>query len=167
MLAKPALMDVYRNEDLPRGCAHFEAAVDLPAVPEEAFALLCAVEKWPAWLPLVRSAERRGTGALEVGDEILLRLGEPRDEEQLFEVRRIVGNYCLTLVGAYSTRRRIDFRLERQSSRARLRMAWLYPTYHGAMGNALDRLLRGRMVASSLDRAAQQFRGLLEASLVA
>ncbi len=160
-------MDVYRNEDLPQGCAHFEAAIDLPAIPEEAFSLLCAVEKWPVWLPLVRSAERRGSGALAVGDEILLRLGEPRDEEQLFEVRRIVSNHCLTLVGAYSTRRRIDFRLERQSSRARLRMAWLYPTYHGAMGSAVDRLFRGRTVSTLLDRAAQQFRGLLEASLVA
>ncbi len=160
-------MDVYRSEDLPRGCAHFEAAVDLPAIPEEAFALLCAVEKWPAWLPLVRSAERQREGPLAVGDEVLLRLGEPRDEEQLFEVRRLVGNHCLTLVGAYSTRRRIDFRLERQSNRARLRMAWLYPTYHGAMGSAVDRLLRGRAVAGMLDRATMQFRGLLEANLVA
>ncbi|MDH2909123.1 MAG: hypothetical protein PXZ07_03305 [Candidatus Eremiobacteraeota bacterium] len=160
-------MDVYRSEDLPRGCAHFEAAVDLPAIPEEAFALLCAVEKWPAWLPLVRSAQRQlGAGPLALGDEVLLRLGEPRDEEQLFEVRRLVGNYCLTLVGAYSTRRRIDFRLERQSNRARLRVAWLYPTYHGAMGSALDHLLRGRAVAAMLDRATMQFRGLLEASLV-
>ncbi len=160
-------MDVYRSEDLPRGCAHFEAAIDLPAIPEEAFALLCTVEKWPAWLPLVRSAQRQREGALALGDEVLLRLGEPRDEEQLFEVRRLVTNYCLTLVGAYSTRRRIDFRLERQSNRARLRMAWLYPTYHGAMGSAVDRLLRGRAVAGMLDRATMQFRGLLEAHLVA
>ncbi len=160
-------MDVYRSEDLPRGCAHFEAAIDLPAIPEEAFALLCTVEKWPAWLPLVRSAQRQREGALALGDEVLLRLGEPRDEEQLFEVRRLVTNYCLTLVGAYSTRRRIDFRLERQSNRARLRVAWLYPTYHGAMGSAVDRLLRGRAVAGMLDRATMQFRGLLEANLVA
>lgn len=160
-------MDVYRSEDLPRGCAHFEAAIDLPAIPEEAFALLCTVEKWPAWLPLVRSAQRQREGALALGDEVLLRLGEPRDEEQLFEVRRLVTNYCLTLVGAYSTRRRIDFRLERQSNRARLRVAWLYPTYHGAMGSAVDRLLRGRAVAGMLDRATMQFRGLLEAHLVA
>ncbi len=160
-------MDVYRSEDLPRGCAHFEAAIDLPAIPEEAFALLCTVEKWPAWLPLVRSAQRQREGALALGDEVLLRLGEPRDEEQLFEVRRLVTNYCLTLVGAYSTRRRIDFRLERQSNRARLRVAWLYPTYHGAMGSAVDRLLRGRAVAGMLERATMQFRGLLEANLVA
>ena len=160
-------MDVYRSEDLPRGCAHFEAAIDLPAIPEEAFALLCTVEKWPAWLPLVRSAQRQREGTLALGDEVLLRLGEPRDEEQLFEVRRLVTNYCLTLVGAYSTRRRIDFRLERQSNRARLRVAWLYPTYHGAMGSAVDRLLRGRAVAGMLDRATMQFRGLLEANLVA
>ncbi len=160
-------MDVYRSEDLPRGCAHFEAAIDLPAIPEEAFALLCTVEKWPAWLPLVRSAQRQREGALALGDEVLLRLGEPRDEEQLFEVRRLVTNYCLTLVGAYSTRRRIDFRIERQSNRARLRVAWLYPTYHGAMGSAVDRLLRGRAVAGMLDRATMQFRGLLEAHLVA
>ena len=159
-------MVVRTPSTLPLGSIRFESCIDLPAMPEEAFALLCAVEKWPAWLPLVRSAELR-SAQLALGSEILVRLREPRDEEQLFELDRFISNHCLTLVGAFSSRRRIDFRIERQSNRARLRISWHYPTYHGALGRLLARIRRGRQIAVALDRAAAQFLGLLEASIAA
>ena len=57
-----------------------------------------------------------GEAQLSVGSEVVIRSWLPGDEEQLYEVDALISNFRLSLVGAYSLRRRLDFRIERRTS---------------------------------------------------
>ena len=145
------------------GLRSFSASLDIETPAEDAFSLLCAVEKWPVWLSLLRSAELVETGApVALGTEVLVRSTLPGEEEQLYEVDQFISNYHLSLVGAYSVRRRIDFRIERKTSRARIHVKLTYPAYHGRVGALLDRWKHGRKVDRALDDALVHFKGLVE-----
>jgi hypothetical protein len=145
------------------GLQSHSASLDLDCSAEEAFALLCAVEKWPVWLSFLRSARRVTPDCgLQVGDEVVIRSWLPGDEEELFELDGLIANYRLSLVGAYSLRRRFDFRIERRTSSSRLHVRLAYPAYHGRLGTFLDRWQRGRRVATALDDSLVHFKGLVE-----
>lgn len=145
------------------GLRSFSASLDIETPAEDAFSLLCAVEKWPVWLSLLRSAELVEPGApVALGSEVLVRSTLPGEEEQLYEVDQFISNYHLSLVGAYSVRRRIDFRIERKTSRARIHVKLTYPAYHGRVGALLDRWKHGRKVDRALDDALVHFKGLVE-----
>jgi hypothetical protein len=139
------------------------ASLELDSCAEDAFALLCAVEKWPVWLSFLRSARRRdAAGQLAIGSEVVIRSSLPGEEEQLFEVDDFIANYRLSLVGAFSLRRRFDFRIERKTSRSKLHLRLAYPAYHGRIGGLLDRWQRGRKLAGALDDSLLHFKGLVE-----
>jgi hypothetical protein len=147
---------------LPGSQVH-SASLDLNCSVEDAFALLCAVEKWPVWLAFLRSARRTITDEpVSVGTEVAIRSTLPGDEEELYEVDGLIANYRLSLVGAYSLRRRIEFRIERRTTCSRLHVRLSYPAYHGRFGTLLDRWQRGRRVASALDDSLVHFKGLVE-----
>lgn len=145
------------------GLPSHSASLDVNCSPVDAFALLCAVEKWPVWLSFLRSA-RRGNGdpSLQVGSEVVIRSRLPGDEEQLFEVDSLIPNYRLSLVGAYSVRRRFDFRIEQRTSCSKVHVRLAYPAYHGRFGVLLDRWQRGRRLSSALDDSLIYFKGLVE-----
>ncbi len=138
------------------------SSLDVDCSAEDAFALLCAVEKWPVWLSFLRSARRACSEPLDLGSEVIIRSALPGNEEELYEVDGLVANYRLSLVGAYSVRRRIDFRIERRTSCTRIHMRLAYPAYHGRFGLLLDRWQRGRRLASALDDSLIHFKGLVE-----
>src|SRR5579871_113826 len=93
------------DADMMRGLQSHSASLDLECAPEEAFALLCAVEKWPVWLSFLRSARRAsGDSDLELGSEVVIRSSLPGDEEELYEIDGLIATYRLSLVGAYSNR---------------------------------------------------------------
>lgn len=139
------------------------AAVDLHTDAERAFAQLCAVEKWPVWLAFLRSAELLNTTApLAVGSEVRLRSAIPGEEEQLFEIDHFITNHQLSLVGAYSVRRRLDFRLERKTSRCKLHARLEYPAYGGRLGGLYDALRAGRKLATQLEESLVHFKHLAE-----
>lgn len=139
------------------------ANLDLDCSPEDAFALLCAVEKWPVWLAFLRSARRPNADApLSLGSEVVIRSYLPGGEEELYEVECLIANYRLSLVGAYSLRRRLEFRIEQRTSRSRLHVHLAYPAYHGRFGSLLDRWQRGKRVATALDDSLIHFKGLVE-----
>lgn len=145
------------------GLPTHSASLDVECSAEDAFALLCAVEKWPVWLSFLRSARRASTGGpLDLGSEVVIRSWLPGDEEQLYEVDGLIANYRLSLVGAYSVRRRIDFRIERRTSCSKIHVRLAYPSYHGRLGLLLDRWQRGRRLASALDDSLVHFKGLVE-----
>jgi hypothetical protein len=145
------------------GLQSHNASLDLDCSAEDAFALLCAVEKWPVWLSFLRSARRQSSQAeLSVGSEVAIRSWLPGDEEQLFEVDAFIANYRLSLVGAFSLRRRIDFRIERRTSCSKLHVLLAYPAYHGKLGGLLDRWQRGRRFSIALDESLIHFKGLVE-----
>jgi hypothetical protein len=145
------------------GLPSHSASVDVNCPAEDAFALLCAVEKWPVWLSLLRSARRaRSDQPLTLGSEVVLRSWLPGDAEQLYEVDALIANYRLSLVGAYSVRRRLDFRIERRTSCSKVHVRLAYPAYHGRLGRLLDSWQRGRRLASALDDSLVHFKGLVE-----
>jgi hypothetical protein len=145
------------------GTRSLAAALDIQSDAETAFSLLCAVQKWPVWLSFVRSAELTDPAQpLAVGSEIRIRSAIPGESEQLFEVDQYIVNYHLSLVGAYSVRRRIDFRIERKTSRAKLHVRVDYPAYGGKMGALYDALRVGRKLATQLDESVVHFKNLAE-----
>lgn len=151
------------RETLPRqGIRSLSAAVDVQCGAEAAFELLSAVEKWPVWLPFMRSAEVTGGSPLALGSEVLVRSAIPGEPEQLFEVDRYISNNQLSLVGAYSLRRRLDFRIERKTSRCKLSVRLEYPSYGGRMAHVLDAIRAGRKLATLLDESVLQFKHLAE-----
>jgi uncharacterized membrane protein len=144
------------------GLPTHSSSLDVDCSAEDAFALLCAVEKWPVWLSFLRSARRVSSEPLDAGSEVVIRSGLPGNEEELYEVDDLIANYRLSLVGAYSVRRRIDFRIERRTSCTRIHVRLAYPAYHGRLGLLLDRWQRGRRLASALDDSLIHFKGLVE-----
>ncbi len=136
---------------------------DLGSSPEAAFALLCEIEKWPVWLSFVRSAHRTDASApLQLGAEIALRGAIPGEAEELYEVDQFLPGHIISLVGAYSVRRRIEFWIERKSSRAKLIVRMDYPAYGGTIGALLDRVTARRRLLGALDESLLHFKGLVE-----
>ncbi len=147
------------------GTRSLSAAVDIQAPAETTFSLLCTVEKWPVWLSFLRSAELLSADEpMMVGSEVMVRSSVPGDAEQLFEVDHFISNYQLSLVGAYSTRRRIDFRLERKTTRCKLHVRLEYPAYGGRLGALYDAIRAGRKLATQLDESLVHFKHLVEYS---
>jgi uncharacterized membrane protein len=145
------------------GLRSLSASVDVESSAADAFAFLCAIEKWPVWLSFLRSARLADpSGGLQPGSEVVVRSLLPGEEEQLYEVDGFITNYHLSLVGAYSVRRRLDFRIEQKTARSKVHVRLCYPAYHGRLGALLDRLRRGRRLASALDDALVHFKGLVE-----
>jgi hypothetical protein len=102
-----------------------------------------------------------------VGSEVLLRSSIPGHEEQLFEIDHFITNHQFSLVGAYSIRRRLDFRIERKTSRCRLHARLEYPAYGGRLGVLYDALGSGRKLATQLDESLLHFKHLAEYNPVA
>jgi hypothetical protein len=156
-------MAIVADPQARRGLRLLSASLDIETSAEEAFALLCAVEKWPVWLSFLRSARlAESTTSLGPGAEVIVRSSVPGDEEQLYEVDAYIENFHLSLVGAYSVRRRIDFRIERKTSRSKLHVRLAYPAYHGRLGELLDRWRHGRRLRTALDDGLVHFKGLVE-----
>jgi len=154
-----------------RGQRSIGASLDIDAPAEATFALLCAVEKWPVWLSFLRSARALDSAApLALGSDVVVRSSIPGDEEQLYEVDALITNYHLSLVGAFSVRRRLDFRIESKiaglnhdgSSWSKLHVKLSYPAYYGRLGALLDRWRHGRKLTAALDDALVHFKGLVE-----
>ena len=152
------------RDAVPRpGTRSLSAAADIHAPAESAFSLLCSVEKWPVWLSFLRSAELVDpAGPVAVGSEIVVRSSVPGYAEQLFEIYHLIGNYQLSLVGAFSTRRRIDFRLERKTTRCKLHARLEYPAYGGRLGALYDAMRAGRKLATQLEESLTHFKHLAE-----
>jgi uncharacterized membrane protein len=145
------------------GTRLLSASVDVQTAAEAAFSLLCAVEKWPVWLSFLRSAELvERNASIELGSEVVLRSAIPGHDEQLFEVDHYITNHQLSLVGAYSIRRRLDFRLERKTSRCKLHARLEYPAYGGRLGLLYDAMRGGRKLATQLEESLLHFKHLAE-----
>lgn len=151
------------REAFPRaGTRSLSAAVDVQTAAETAYSLLCAVEKWPLWLSFLRSAELVESMPIGLGSEILVRSSIPGEPEQLFEVDHLITNHQLSLVGAYSVRRRLDFRIERKTTRCKLHARLEYPAYGGKLGVLYDQMRVGRKLATQFDESLTHFKHLAE-----
>ncbi|MBD5606593.1 MAG: hypothetical protein IAI48_16100 [Candidatus Eremiobacteraeota bacterium] len=135
---------------------------DLASTPEAAFTLLCEVEKWPVWLSCLRTARRLDPDTpFGLGSDVALR-AKMSDEEELYEVDQYLEGHIVSLVGAYSVRRRIDFRVERKNGRAKLVVRLDYPSYGGVVGALIDRMTARRRLDRALVDSLVHFKGLVE-----
>jgi uncharacterized membrane protein len=137
-------------------------SLDVSSNTDAAFALLCEVEKWPVWLSFLKSARRVDSGPLGVGSEIALRGSIPGEEEELYEIDRFLAGHALSLVGAYSIRRRLDFRVEAKSASVRVVIRVDYPSYGGLLGAIYDRMTARRRLEAALTESLVHFKGLVE-----
>ena len=162
-MSQPPLMAVPTTTfDRPSARAiHRSQDVASPAA--TAFARVCEVEKWPVWLSFLRSA-RLTEPHLEFaeGSEVAIRSNVPGEDEELFEVDRFIPNHHISLVGAYSCRRRLDFRIEQKSERSKIVVRMDYPTYGGIIAALVDRFTRRRRLESALGDSLLHFKGLVE-----
>jgi hypothetical protein len=137
---------------------------DVSSPARTAFDLACEVEKWPVWLSFIRSARRlEPDQPVVLGSEVAIRSSVvPGDDEELFEVDRFIPAHQLSLVGAFSCRRRIDIRIEQKSERSKIVLRVDYPTYGGFLGKVIDRLTRRPKLDAALNDALIHFKGLCE-----
>ncbi len=136
---------------------------DVATPAQTAFDLICEVEKWPVWLSFFRSARRVDPRRpLDVGSEIVIQSAIPGEDEELFEVDGYLGGHMLSLVGAYSVRRRFDFRVESKTERSKIVVRIDYPTYGGVLGALIDRFTSRRKLDIALADALIHFKGLAE-----
>lgn len=143
------------------GSLHQSADLAVPA--KTAFELLSAVEKWPVWLAFLRSVRKlEPTAPLGPGAEVAIRSSIPGEEEEIYEVDRFVDGYIVSLVGAYSVRRRIDMRIEGKTARSKLVVRVDYPTYGGVLPALLDRVTSRRRLDALLADSLLHFKGLVE-----
>ena len=144
----------------PRALHHSQ---DLASPARTAFDLICEVEKWPVWLSFVRSARIADADRpFGLGSEVALRSDLLGEGEELFEVDRFLPGHQLSLVGAYSIRRRIDIRIESKTERSKVVVRVDYPTYGGVLGALVDRLTRRRKLDIALEHSLVHFKGLCE-----
>jgi uncharacterized membrane protein len=140
---------------------HQSTDIGVPA--KAAFGLVCEIEKWPVWLSFLRSARRLDPARpLGMGSDIAIRSEMPGDEEELFEVDRFVDGYMLSLVGAYSVKRRIEMRVEGKTNRSKLVVRVDYPVHGGAVAQLVDRLGTRRRLEHQLTDSLAHFKGLIE-----
>jgi hypothetical protein len=142
--------------------AALHRSLDVAATPQDAFSMLCEVEKWPVWLSFLRSARRLDSGEFGLGSEVAIRSAIPGDEEEVYEVDRFLDGHLVSLVGAFSIRRRIDFRIESKSSRLKIVARIDYPAYGGVIGALLDRITARRRLDAALGDSLIHFKGLVE-----
>lgn len=140
-----------------------QSTLDLDSPAGVVFALLREVEKWPVWLSFARSIRLADPGPLSLRSEVFVRSAIPGEDEELFEVERFVEGQLLSLVGAFSLRRRLEFRIEATSeTRCRVVARLDYPTYGGVLGALLDGLTVRRRLASELENSLLLLKGLAE-----
>ena len=143
------------------GSLYQSADLDVPA--KTAFELLRAVEKWPVWLSFLRSVRRvEAAKPFGPGSEVTIRSTIPGAEEELYEVDRFVDGHMVSLVGAYSVRRRIDVRIEGKTARSKLVVRLDYPTYGGVFPALIDRVTARRRLDGQLADSLLHFKGLVE-----
>jgi hypothetical protein len=138
-------------------------AQDVASPAATAFARICEVEKWPVWLSFLRSARLTEPHLpFGHGSEVAIRSRLPGEEEELFEVDRFIPGFHMSLVGAFSCRRRLDFRVEQKSGRSKVVVRVDYPTYGGAFAALLDRFTLRRRLDLALGNSLLHFKGLVE-----
>jgi hypothetical protein len=138
-------------------------AQDVASPAATAFARVCEVEKWPVWLSFLRSARLTQPHLpFREGSEVAIRSSLPGDDEELFEVDRFIDGHHVSLVGAFSCRWRLDFRVEQKSERSKLVVRLDYPTYGGILAALVDRFTRRRKLDLALGNSLLHFKGLVE-----
>ncbi len=139
------------------------ATEELTVSPEIAFSRICSISTWPVWLSFVRRAELNDrTSELTHSSDVLLASDLSEGAEEVFEVEELIKPYLLTLVGAFSCRRRIQFRIEAKNKLAKVIVKIAYPRRGGLFYKPFDGFMQRRKLNAALVHSLQTFKGLVE-----
>ena len=137
--------------------------VDVAVPVESVFAFVTDIARWPVWISSVVCAEHPQSRPAALDEEFLLCLSAGRKRwHETFEVKRFVRNAFLSLEGAYSAARRIDFRFEQRGAMTRVGCSMGYPLFGGFVSACIDRAFRRRRVRHELRDSLTRLKGLLE-----
>lgn len=136
--------------------------VDIAAPAERAFDFVADISRWPVWFSPVVSAQHPESLPVALDEELLLCLhcGRRRWHES-FEVTRFVRNAFLSLEGAFSAARRIDFRFEQRAAHTRIACTIGYPVF-GIVPAIVDAAIGRHRVKRELRDSLAHLKGLLE-----
>lgn len=137
--------------------------VDISAPVERVFDFVSEIAKWPVWFGFIVSAQQPDHRPLALKEEIHLCLHARRRRwHEAFEVTRLVRNAFLSIEGAYSTSRRIDFRFEQRGGHTRVACAVGYPVYGGWIPALADVMFTRPAIARDLRESLVKLRCALE-----
>jgi uncharacterized membrane protein len=137
--------------------------IDVAVPADRAFAAVADISRWPVWFSSVVCAQHPDSLPVALGEELsfCINAGKRRWRET-FEVTRFVPGAFLSLEGAFSAARRIDFRFEQRGAMTRIACAIGYPVFGGVLGSIVDAAFKRRRVRADLCESLQRLRGLLE-----
>lgn len=139
------------------------ATEDLNVSADIAFSRICSIQTWPVWLSFVKRAELEDRASRLTHDSDIILSSDLSDgQEEVFEVEELIEPYLLTLVGAFSCRRRIQFRVETKDSISRVIVKIALPAYGGIVRRYTDGFMFRRKLHASLTQSLQTFKGLVE-----
>ena len=137
--------------------------IDVSVNAERAFSAVVDIARWPVWFSSVVCAQHPEALPVALGEElsVCLNAGKRRWRET-FEVSRFVRNAFLSLEGAFSAARRIDFRFEQRGPLTRIASSIGYRVFGGPLATAFDAAFKRRRVRADLRESLLRLKSLLE-----
>jgi uncharacterized membrane protein len=116
----------------------FSVAVNIDAPPDQVFAVLCDVERWPEWTPTMTSVQRLDQGPLTVGSSAQIR--QPKLRPAVWKVTELEAQNFTWVARAPGLRMKAGHRVERQGAGSRVLLSF---EMSGLMARVASRLFGG------------------------
>jgi uncharacterized membrane protein len=116
----------------------FSVAVNIDAPPDQVFAVLCDVERWPEWTPTMTSVQRLDQGPFAVGSSAQIR--QPKLRPAVWKVTELEAQNFTWVARAPGLRMKAGHRVERQGAGSRVLLSF---EMSGLMARVASRLFGG------------------------
>jgi uncharacterized membrane protein len=116
----------------------FSVAVNIDAPPDEVFAVLCDVERWPEWTPTMTSVQRLDQGPFAVGSSAQVR--QPRLRPAVWKVTELEAQNFTWVARAPGLRMKARHAVERLGLGSRVELSF---EISGFIGPVVSRLYGG------------------------
>jgi uncharacterized membrane protein len=116
----------------------FSVAVNIDAPPDQVFAVLCDVERWPEWTPTMTSVQRLDQGPFGVGSSAQIR--QPKLRPAVWKVTELEAQNFTWVARTPGLRMKAGHRVERQGAGSRVQLSF---ELSGLMARVASRLYGG------------------------
>jgi uncharacterized membrane protein len=116
----------------------FSVAVNIDAPPDQVFAVLCDVERWPEWTPTMTSVQRLDQGPFAVGSVAQVR--QPKLRPAVWKVTELEAQNFTWVARTPGLRMKAGHRVERQGAGSRVLLSF---EMSGLMARVASRLFGG------------------------
>jgi uncharacterized membrane protein len=116
----------------------FSVAVNIDAPPDQVFAVLCDVERWPEWTPTMTSVQRLDQGPFAVGSSAQIR--QPKLRPTVWMVTELEAQNFTWIARAPGLRMKAGHLVERQRAGSRVQLSF---EISGFLGPVVSRLYGG------------------------